>query len=119
MALHHKTLEAAFNKYSPLVADGKNEDEVKAEISKDEKRFDEAAINEIYLALTAVQEPQPEKEQDPEAEPEPEKKGVYLVISPFRDKDNFSIAYNIDDDVSHFDEERLQDTIGKGLVEKK
>ena len=40
----------------------------------------------------------------------------YVVASPFRDKNDFNLAYNIGDDVSHLDEARLAELIGKGLV---
>jgi hypothetical protein len=42
---------------------------------------------------------------------------VYLVAQRFVDKDNFSKAYEVGEDVSHLDETRLEDLISKGLVE--
>lgn len=42
----------------------------------------------------------------------------YYVVSPFKDKKQYgSNSYNIGDDVSHFDTERLKKAIDKGLVE--
>lgn len=42
----------------------------------------------------------------------------HVVIKPFNDVNDFSIAYNEGDDVSHFAPERLEYAIGVGLVEK-
>jgi len=41
---------------------------------------------------------------------------VYKVVAPFRDKDNFNLAYEVDQDVSHLSEDRLLELIEKGLV---
>jgi hypothetical protein len=40
----------------------------------------------------------------------------FKVIAPFRDKDNFSVAYEIGQDVSDLSEDRLLELIEKGLV---
>ena len=50
------------------------------------------------------------------AEAKPEKASKPVVISEFRDKSDFSKVYSIGDDVSHFDEKRLQSAIKSGLV---
>ena len=44
---------------------------------------------------------------------------TYTVIHQFNDKHNFATIYRIGQDVSHFNEARLQELISKGLVEKK
>ncbi|WP_138481547.1 hypothetical protein [Dyadobacter bucti] len=41
----------------------------------------------------------------------------YLVLSPFRDRDNFEKAYEEGDDVSHFDEALLESLVSRGLIE--
>jgi hypothetical protein len=46
MALHHATLKSAVNKYGPLVAEGKTEEEIKSEIAQDEKGFEPEGIDE-------------------------------------------------------------------------
>lgn len=43
---------------------------------------------------------------------------VYLVISAFADKENFSKKWEEGDDVSHFSADRLADCIKRGLVKK-
>lgn len=40
----------------------------------------------------------------------------YIVQSPFRDVNDFSISYEAGDDVSHLEQERLDELISKGLV---
>ncbi|RZM22430.1 MAG: hypothetical protein EOO88_29480 [Pedobacter sp.] len=40
----------------------------------------------------------------------------YVVASPFRDKDNFDLAYEVGQDVSHFDQARIDELVEKGLV---
>lgn len=45
-------------------------------------------------------------------------KATHVVTTRFRDKHNFSNEYNPGDDVSHLDEDRLNDLIKKGLVSK-
>jgi len=44
-----------------------------------------------------------------------DKTAGYFVTSPFRDKSDFSKLYNIGDDVSHFDAERLENLVKNGL----
>lgn len=43
---------------------------------------------------------------------------VFKVKSEFRDKDNFDLIHKVSDDVSHFDNSRLEDLVNRGLVTK-
>ena len=43
----------------------------------------------------------------------------HIVISEFRDASDFSVAYKVGSDVSHFDVERLERLVANGHVEKK
>jgi len=105
MALKKAILEKAVAKYEPLVAEGKTEEVVKAEITKDEKGYDEEAVNEIYAALTT------------EAQPEVKKvKPVYKVTSRFRDKTDKKTWYEKGTDVSHFEADRLELLVKREMV---
>lgn len=42
----------------------------------------------------------------------------FEVVSPFRDKDDFSKQYEVGNDVSHFDADRLKDLITRELVKE-
>lgn len=42
--------------------------------------------------------------------------GSYRVVQKFRDKDDYSKSYEIGDDVSHFDDERIEDLVSRGLI---
>lgn len=44
--------------------------------------------------------------------------GKFIVVSQFVDRDNFIKTWKEGDDVSHFDESRLQSAIKRGLVKK-
>lgn len=46
----------------------------------------------------------------------PSTKESYTVITPFRDTNDFDKRYGKGDDVSHFDQERLDKLVGMGLV---
>jgi len=46
------------------------------------------------------------------------KSGKFLVISPFADRDNFGKMWNVGDDVSMFEKERLDGCVKRGLVEE-
>lgn len=56
---------------------------------------------------------------EPKAKSEEVKKkvGNAYVTSTFRDKDNFDIIYEVDQDVSDLSPERIAELEGKGLVE--
>jgi hypothetical protein len=41
----------------------------------------------------------------------------YLVIQRFMDKGDSSIIYEVGDDVSHLEEDRLSELVSKGLIE--
>lgn len=45
--------------------------------------------------------------------------GSVIVISPFRDKDNFNKTWNIGDNISHFPADRLKKIIDLKLAEKR
>ncbi|WP_316851164.1 hypothetical protein [Pedobacter agri] len=105
MALHHATLKAAVALYAILLTQGKNADEVKAEIAKDPKDFSTDEVDEIYNAIT---NPKPEKP----------KALKHVVTGPFRDINDFSKEYNVGDDVSDLDPARLELLVANGHVEK-
>ncbi|MBC7948660.1 MAG: hypothetical protein H7Y42_12305 [Chitinophagaceae bacterium] len=109
MGLHHSTLKAAIKRYAPLHSEGKTPEEVKAEISKDEKEFDEDAVNEIYGSIVA-------DSGDSENEQE-KKKPTHSVVFQFRDKIDQKI-YNTGENVDHFSKGRLAELLEKGLLKK-
>ncbi len=100
-------LKHGVDTYSGLHAAGQHEAEVKAAIAADEKGFDEAAVNDIYAAITA-----------PAAE-NAEKTGSHFVVQEFRDQANFDQVHRVGSDVSSFDAARLETLVNSGLVEKK
>lgn len=128
--LHHATLKAAVSKYGDLhFAAGKTEEEIKAAIATDEKKFDADAINEIYAAIISPDgsanksdDESSDDDQDKDKPAEPAKKvkskGTYVVTSAFRDKDNWEVLHHVGKDVSGFDDARIQDLLKKKLVEK-
>ena len=105
--IHHLTLKAAVEKYQPLVTEGKTEAEIKEAIASDEKEFDEDAVSQIYQAIVTPNEGNKGAEKK------------HIVTSPFRDKSDFTKAYNVGDEVSHFDAERLAHLVTNKLVELK
>lgn len=125
--MNKNTLNAAVRKYGPLHTEGKTEAEVKAEINKDEKGFDDESVNEIYAAIVEQTKPKehgPDKDKDqkgPEVKPEPPKdeKGKHIVTKEFRDKKDFSKAYTVGSDVSHLSKERIEHLVSIGYVELK
>jgi hypothetical protein len=98
--MHHATKKAAIAKYQPLVAEGKPEADIKAAIAADEKHFSDVEQAEIYAAITGTAEVS------------------YTVIQPFRDINNFDKLYELDEEVSHLDADRLQTLVEKGLIQK-
>ncbi|MBB6109717.1 hypothetical protein SAMN05421821_105135 [Mucilaginibacter lappiensis] len=112
MGLHHATIKAAVKAYGPLHTEGKTADEVKAEIAKDEKGFTPDEVEEVYAAITA--DPTDDK---PESTPKPKKAKAHVVITQFRDKNNWDKLYEVGDDVSHFDDERKADLLDRKLIE--
>jgi hypothetical protein len=111
--IHHSTLKAAVAKYGPLHTEGKSAEEVKAEIAKDEKEFDEDQVNYIYDAIVTPAEP-----PKPNEAKQSKNKASHVVHSSFRDKDNFAKEYKKGEDVSHFDSARLEHLVKTGVVKK-
>jgi hypothetical protein len=106
--LHHATLKAALAAYAILLAEGKNETEIREAISKDEKEFSPEEIEEIYQAII-----------NPPAPPAPSpKKEKFVVLKPFRDIADFSKEIEIGKDVSDFNSDRLAHLVEIGYVEK-
>lgn len=97
MALHHLTLKAALNKYGPLFSNGMTVEELVKSISNDEKGFTKDEVAEII-------------EADGKA---------FIVLSEFRDKNDFSKIYSVGQDVSHLDSKVLQSLVERNLVELK
>lgn len=119
--MNKNTLNAAVRKYGPLHAEGKTEAEVKSEINKDEKGFDDEGINEIYASIIE-QIKAPDSNTDGEgdqSETKPEQPKGHIVTREFRDKKDFSKVYRIGSDVSHLSKERLDHLISIGYVELK
>jgi hypothetical protein len=50
--------------------------------------------------------------------PGTEKNPVYIVDKEFRDRNDFTKVYSEGDDVSHFEESRLEHLIKHGIVKK-
>jgi len=128
--IHHATLKSAVATYLPFLQAGSTEEEVKEEIDKDPKAFDQESVNEIYAAIVAASEnsgdpgsgaDEGEKDKDNEKdlgkEKKAKKKGAYIVVAPFRDIDDFSKEHKPGHDVSHFDAKRLENLMEKKLVE--
>lgn len=46
-------------------------------------------------------------------------KSGFIVKSEFRDKDDFNLIYEVGQDVSHLDAERLESLVALGLITKK
>lgn len=59
-----------------------------------------------------------ESKEDKQPEQKAAKKPAYVVVAPFRDANNYSKQYSVGEDVSHLTGPRLEDLIGKGLVEQ-
>jgi hypothetical protein len=98
------SLKAAVKAYGSLHSDGQAEAEVKDALAADEKGYSVEQIDQIYDAITA------------EPEPEPEAKG-HVVLTQFRDKNNWEKLYEVGEDVSHLDDERKADLVNRGLIE--
>ncbi len=113
MGLHHATLKAAVKAYGHLHSQGKSADEVKAAIAADEKQFEGDAVNEIYRAIIF------HKDGEQPCADKLKKADGYTVVSEFRDKDKWEKLYQVGDDVSHFDEDRLANLVERKLVEAK
>lgn len=120
--LHHMTLKAAVEKYAPLHAEGKSEEEVKASIAEDEKGFDTDEVEQVYAAIIGSDSQGEEGgngDQGDDKKDTAKAKGTYTVKSEFRDISDFSKVHKVGADVSHFDVKRLETLVANGLVEKK
>ena len=122
-------LAVAVALFATLLAEGKTEAEIKEAISGHENGYKPEEVEEIYNALVDSQKDgnsanaggdKDGKEQKPnETKSAKDKKPKkYIVISQFADKDNFSKLYNVGDDVSKFDADRIKDCLSKGLIKE-
>lgn len=102
------SLKSAVKKYGQLHIDGKAEADVKAEIAKDDRKFTEEQIGEIYKEIV-----------DPTPDETPKVKS-YKVVSgrSFRDRDDFTKEYDEESDISHLSEERINHLVSIGYVEE-
>jgi len=97
------SLKAAVAKYGSLHADGKAEAEVKEALLADDKGYTPEQVDEIYSAITFV----------------PETTSFKVVEGKsFRDKDDFSIEYTDESDISHLSQDRIDHLVSIGIVEK-
>lgn len=114
---------AAVGTYSPLHKDGKNEAEIKGAITEDANGFTPDQVAEIYQAIIAVSSGNDAaaanktntetKEEKPKV-----KKGGFVVIQQFRDKNDFDKIFEVGDDVSKLDTDRLERLVKLKVVEK-
>lgn len=127
-------LIAAVALFATLLAEGKTEAEIKEAIAGHENGYNPEEVEEIYKALVDGQKEtnptntggdkeskdQPPKETKPakEAKPKEAKPKKYVVVSQFADRNNFSKIYNVGDDISSFDAERIKSCIEKGLIKE-
>jgi hypothetical protein len=112
--LHHQTLKSAVSKYLPLKTEGKTEEEIRTAIASDEKGFTDENINEIYDAI--INNTDNESLNQGDKPPASKKKKKYVVVTPFRDINDFSIEHREGKDVSHFDKGRLTKLVENGHV---
>lgn len=103
--LHHTIRKSAVKQYGGLVAEGKTEDEIKTILASDERKWAPEHIDEIYEALTTTQ-----KEDDENAS--------YVVVSEFRDRNDFSKVHEKDAEFEHSDKELIASLVERGLIEK-
>lgn len=124
--MHHATLKSAVAKYWPLHKNGGTEQEVKLAIASDDKAFDEISVNEIYAAILAFKEDDGEGEKGKDGAdggnkgPESNNgtnSGKHIVVSAFRDINDFNKEWSVGTDVSHFDVDRLKKLTERNLVE--
>ncbi|CAG5072875.1 hypothetical protein DYBT9623_04415 [Dyadobacter sp. CECT 9623] len=59
------------------------------------------------------------KQQAPKVAPSAEEQAAapYSVIKPFRDINNWDLEHKAGDDVSHFDQDRLDSLVERGLIQ--
>jgi hypothetical protein len=108
--LHHMKLKSAINKYQPLFTEGMSDEGMKALIADDESEFTDDEVYEIFSALAKPESEMPPAPQD--------FRGAYIVVSPFRDINNFNLKHEPGADVSYFDAVRIEKLLKMGLIEK-
>jgi hypothetical protein len=113
MAIHHKKLASALVKYQPMLDENKSKEEVIEALNADDKDYSDDEKLEILNALY------PDPTGTPPAKKNKENKGSYIVKEQFRDKGNFNTLYTPGTEVNHFDKDRLQSLVDRGLVEIK
>lgn len=130
--MNKEILAVAVALFATLLAEGKSEAEIKEAITGHENGYKPEEVDEIYKALvdgnqtnTGGDKGADDKGQKPnEAKPAKETKTKevkpkkYVVVSQFADKDNFSKLYNVGDDVSKFDADRIKNCLSKGLIKE-
>jgi hypothetical protein len=75
---------------------------------------EEQAFNESHPPAE-----QNDQQESKASEPKKAKRKSYVVAKEFRDHNDFSQTWKEGDDVSHFDQDRLQHLIDTGIVEEK
>lgn len=116
MAKLNKTkLKALVDKYLPMLS------ETSIEALTDIISNDPDAEGNTEQVIEAIKAENTPDSNDPDAEGNKSKgkQGTYIVVTPFRDKDNFNKEWDAGNDVSHFDAERLKMLVDKKLVDKK
>lgn len=96
--MNNQTKKSLIKKYSALKEDGKTDEEIRELLDRDNKIESKEDADGIMTTLSEEQE------------------GSYIVVSPFRDKDNFDKKYEVKEDVSHFDKDRLNELVKGGHV---
>lgn len=121
---NEETKKTAVETYGHLHKGGKNEAEIKGAIAEDSNGFTKEQIDAIYQAIIG-QDPKDSKANtvsntatETTDEKSKVKKGGFVVIQEFRDKDNFDKVFEKGDDVSHFDADRLKKLVENKVVEK-
>lgn len=79
----------------------------------------EKAEDQVTPEVKTVQPKEDVKTETKVEKPVTTAKSKVIVISPFRDKDNFNKTFSVGDDISYLPEERLKKIIEYKLAEKK
>ena len=82
--MHHATKKAAVAKYAPLLNEGKSEQDIRAAIAADEKKYSPADIDEIYKAILDGAEGGTQTEEEDDDDKQPENKGGYNICEEWR-----------------------------------
>lgn len=102
-----------------MIQEGSSESDIKAAILADEKKYTSDEIEEIYAKLSegeTVDSSSGEGVTDDSGSDEVPKEGKYIVTSPFNDASSADKNYRIGDDISHFDQKRLDLIVERGLA---